>query len=106
MSEQGTRVLIVEDSRTDSTLLTRMLSGTGRHQYHVVHATTLGEAEEAAKAGPVDVIICDLSLPDSSGLATFSRLRACAPDSAVLVISGTDDETLAVRSVREGAQDY
>ena len=45
-------------------------------------------------------------LPDSRGLATFEQLRKCAPRIPVVVLTGLDDEGLALRAVREGAQDY
>jgi len=106
MNEQTTTVLIVEDSRTDSTLLARMLPATGPTNFQVVQASDLKQAEAAAAKQFFDVIICDLALPDSTGLQTVSRLRACAPRSAILIISGTDDETVAVEAVRQGAQDY
>jgi signal transduction histidine kinase len=54
----------------------------------------------------LDVVLLDLSLPDSQGLDTFTSVRTHAPDVAIVVLSGLDDETLAVRAVQEGAQDY
>jgi PAS domain S-box-containing protein len=53
-----------------------------------------------------DLVLLDLSLPDSLGFETFEQLHAQAPDAPVIVLSGFDDESLAVRAVREGAQDY
>src|SRR4029077_21164601 len=53
-----------------------------------------------------DVVLLDLTLPDSQGFETFTRLHTQAPDVAIVVLSGLDDETLAVRAVQEGAQDY
>lgn len=98
-------VLIVEDSRMDSVLLARMLS-VGFPGAHVQQIRSLAEAEALAAKEYFDVIICDLHLPDSEGLSSFTRLRAAAPRSATLVISGTNDHDLAVEAVREGAQDY
>jgi signal transduction histidine kinase len=54
----------------------------------------------------VAVVLLDLSLPDSQGFDTFRRVRAAAPDVPVVVLSGLQDERMAARAVREGAQDY
>lgn len=105
MTERKKRVLIIEDNPMDSTLMTTML----RHRdgaFEVVHAARLSEAEEHLKRAAFDVVISDLTLPDSEGLGTFSRLNAVAGKSPIIVISGTDDEELALKAVREGAQDY
>ena len=99
------RVLIVEDNAMDSSLIAKMLLH-GERGFEVIQAPRLLEAEAHLKRGPVDVIISDLTLPDSTGLATFTRLNALAAASPIIVISGTDDEELALRAVREGAQDY
>jgi signal transduction histidine kinase len=53
-----------------------------------------------------DVVLLDLTLPDSRGFETFTTVHTHAPDIALVVLSGLDDETLAVRAVQEGAQDY
>jgi PAS domain S-box-containing protein len=105
MADRKKRVLIVEDNPMDSSLMTAML----RHReggFEVVHATRLSEAEEHFKRTPFDIVISDLTLPDSEGLSTFSRLNAVAGKAPIIVISGTDDEDLALKAVREGAQDY
>jgi signal transduction histidine kinase len=54
----------------------------------------------------VDLVLLDLSLPDSHGFDTFETVHAAAPDVPVVVLSGLDDQGLAVRAVQEGAQDY
>jgi DNA-binding response OmpR family regulator len=54
----------------------------------------------------VDAVLLDLSLPDSQGFETFSRLRAQAPDVPVIVLTSLEDEELALGAAREGAQDY
>ena len=66
-----------------------------------MHAGLQHLAQNAA-----DVVLLDLTLPDSHGFETFSTDHKQAPDMAIVVLSGLDDETLAVRAVHEGAQDY
>ena len=105
MPEAQKRVLIVEDNAMDSSLIAKML----RHAdsaFAVEHAHLVSEAEKLFQRRNFDVVISDLTLPDSQGLSTFTRLNAAANDVPIIVISGTDDEDLALKAVREGAQDY
>ena len=55
---------------------------------------------------PFDIVLADLSLPDSQGLATFERVQAAAPDEPIVVLTGLDDEEVALKAMRTGAQDY
>jgi PAS domain S-box-containing protein len=105
MSAQPTKVLIVEDSKMDSALLMKTLEASAE-KYSVRLTTQVSEAVEVATHEHFDVIICDLSLPDSTGLDTVKKLRWMATRSAIIVISGTEDTEVALQAVRQGAQDY
>jgi DNA-binding NtrC family response regulator len=61
---------------------------------------------ECLAAGDIDIVLLDLSLPDSLGLDTFTRVYDKAPCLPIIVLTGLDDEELAAKAVREGAQDY
>jgi signal transduction histidine kinase len=92
-------VLLVEDNPGDARLLREMLpSG-----FDLTHVERLDEALKAC--GSVDVVLLDLSLPDSHGLDTFRKVHAAA-DVPVLVLTGMADDEGAVQAVREGAQDW
>lgn len=106
MSQAMTNVLIVEDSSVDSALLTKQLGGSHDRTFRFSTSTSLGEATSLLAREAFDVIVSDLTLPDSSGLNTVSGLRRAAPRSAIVVISGTDDEVFAMEAIRSGAQDY
>jgi two-component system, cell cycle sensor histidine kinase and response regulator CckA len=99
-------VLLVEDNPVDARMI-RALLRTPAASLRCGHVTCLADAlgrldiEE-----PPDVVLLDLNLDDSCGYETFDRLRQAAPRTAILVLSGSDDEELAIRTVREGAQDY
>ena len=105
MAQRNRRVLIVEDNAMDSSLIAKMLRH-GDSGFEVIHAARLSEAEQQLARSRFHVVISDLTLPDTQGLITFSRLKAAAGQSPIIVISGTDDEDLALTAVREGAQDY
>jgi PAS domain S-box-containing protein len=76
------------------------------NSYDVTQATSLSDALDLCRKGSFAAIISDLTLPDSQGMETFTRIRAHASNAPIIVISGTDDEQLALAAVREGAQDY
>jgi signal transduction histidine kinase len=102
------RVLLVEDSPGDARLIQEMLRepSDAHTAVHLELADRLASAMEHLTNRATDLVLLDLSLPDSHGFETFSRLHTHAPDVAMVVLSGLDDESLAVRAVQEGAQDY
>ena len=69
-------------------------------------ASRVSEALAKLAAESFDVVLTDLSLPDSQDLASFRELHSAAPTVPIIVLSGLDDESLAASAVREGAQDY
>jgi PAS domain S-box-containing protein len=100
------KVLLVEDNPGHAHLLREMLARTAPGQFDLTHVQRLSAAIQCLERDAFDLVLLDLSLPDSLGFETFERLHAQAPDAPVIVLSGFDDESLAVRAVREGAQDY
>lgn len=106
MDSEPIKVLLVEDSRMDSRLICLYLGESPSRHFSITPVERLAEALRKLDEGRFDVILSDLSLPDSHGLETFSRLHAHAPTMPIIVLSGADDDTLAVNAVREGAQDY
>jgi len=86
--------------------LAEVLSNGDDNNTTVAHAFTLAEALEQLRQQTFDLVLLDLVLPDSNGLQTFADLRAVAPHVAVIVITGLDDEDLAVSAMRQGAADY
>ena len=100
------RVLLVEDNLDQVQLIHAILRKLGGASYELVSATTLADSLEHLTSGRFDVILLDLMLPDSRGLDTFIKIQAQAQEVPIVVLSGIDDEALAVHVVREGAQDY
>ncbi|HEY6351844.1 MAG TPA: response regulator [Candidatus Angelobacter sp.] len=98
-------VLLIEDNLVDAKLVARQLQRSSEG-LNCRHVSRLGDALQILKAIQFDVILLDLNLEDSSGYETFSRILSAASSTAILVLSGSDDEELAIRTVREGAQDY
>jgi CheY-like chemotaxis protein len=99
-------ILVVEDNPADVDLMREALPESGLIQFEIESVPRLSEAIERLAAGGIDIALTDLGLPDSQGLATFRTLREAAPNLAIIVLTGNDDQELAVAAVREGAQDY
>ena len=102
----GLRVLLVEDNPGDSRLIQLMLEDAGDGLFNVETVDHLRAALSRLATGGIGLVLSDLSLPDSQGLETFTRLHAQAPHVPIIVLSGLNDTTLAVQAVHEGAQDY
>jgi signal transduction histidine kinase len=101
------RLLLVEDNPGDARLVREHLADiAGRPRFNLGDAPTLAQALEMARREAFDIVLLDLSLPDSAGLETLARWQAYAPELPVIVLTGLDDEAQAVAAVREGAQDY
>jgi len=100
------QLLLIEDNPGDARLIreTLRLAGGGRYELH--HADRLAAGLTRLAAGGVAVVLLDLSLPDSQGLATVAAIRAQAPDVAIVVLTGQDDEAVALKTLELGAQDY
>jgi len=103
---QYLHVLLVEDSAADALLLRTTLESARSVTFQVTHVERLSEALSRVAQERFDVVLLDLSLPDSSGLDTVTRLHAQAPRLPIVILTGFDDETLAVEAVHAGAQDY
>src|SRR5262249_34194325 len=72
----------------------------------LVQVGKLAEGIEAARKGAVDVVLLDLTLPDAHGLDAVTRLHAALPGVPIVVLTGLEDQSVALRSVQGGAQDY
>ena len=99
-------VLLVEDSPGDARLIQEYLAEPAAAEFALEQVGLLSEGLDRLARGGVAVVLLDLSLPDSIGLETFAKAHACAPDVPIIVMSGLDDEALAIKTVHEGAQDY
>ena len=106
MSDRVIRVLVVEDNHGDVLILRRLLCGGG---FHLTAVDRVAKALDCLEAGhEIDVVLLDVTLPDSRGpeLDSLARIQDRAPKVPVILMTGIEDEELAVRAVREGAQDY
>jgi diguanylate cyclase (GGDEF)-like protein len=100
------RVLLVEDSPVQARVVAAQLEqGWGTPKATEI-AGTLAAAIEKLEHDTFNCVLLDLGLPDADGLEAVKRIRTTAPGVAIVVLSGQEDENLALLAVREGAQDY
>lgn len=99
-------ILLIEDNRAEARLLQEILKGSVLHQAKLTHVNRLEEGIAYCGQHPVDIILLDLTLPDSYGLASLDTLLGKVPGVPIVVLTNTNDDDLAVQAVRRGAQDY
>ena len=99
-------VLIVEDNPADERLISIALFEAGDRDYHITAVKTLGEGLRLAQARSFDAVLLDMHLPDSTGLANVKQLALVAPRTPIVVITGVDDDALAIEVCEHGAEAY
>jgi DNA-binding response OmpR family regulator len=105
MKNKNPEILIVEDNPGDVRLLRELFaeSNTG---CQVSVSETLSEAIAKLEAAVFDIVLLDLSLPDSHGLDTYTKLRDHGADVPIVILTGLNDQEIGTRAVGEGAQDF
>ncbi|HVS01416.1 MAG TPA: ATP-binding protein [Thermoanaerobaculia bacterium] len=106
VTRQGLGVLLIEDQADEATALRELLEEVGGEALRIDAVASLGAAIERLAEAPPDVMLLDLTLPDASDLEGLRRLRREAPGSAIVVVTGLDDEEMALAALEEGAEDY
>jgi two-component system, cell cycle sensor histidine kinase and response regulator CckA len=100
------KILLIEDNPGDVLLLQETLSEITFVELELVHVDQLANALKRLQSEIFDVILLDLVLPDSNGLDTFIQVQEQTPTTPIVVLTGMADETLAIRAMKAGAQDY
>jgi diguanylate cyclase (GGDEF)-like protein len=99
-------VLLIEDNPGDARLIREMIAEDPDAPFDLAVADRLASGLEHLERHPAGLVLLDLSLPDSLGLETFTRVYSHSPGVPVIVLTGTDDATVALKAVQSGAQDY
>jgi DNA-binding NtrC family response regulator len=99
--------LLIEDNPDDAVLIEKYLKSSRKIKYNMIHVKRLADGLESLKRILFDIILLDLSLPDGPmGIKTFETVYAQASHIPIIVLTGHDDDDLAVEAVHKGAQDY
>jgi diguanylate cyclase (GGDEF)-like protein/PAS domain S-box-containing protein len=100
------QILLIEDNKGDADLVLEGLEGETRVSFDVVWADSLGAGQKLLAQGGIDLVILDLSLPDSQGLDTFRAIHEHVPQVPIVILTGLDDQELALQTLHEGGQDF
>lgn len=106
MRYENISVLLVEDNPDDADIIQETLSQKRFPQFKVIHTTRLHEASKQLALHSFDVVLLDLSLPDSFGLDTVKQAHQMTPGLPIIVLTGNEDTDTALTAVQLGAQDY
>ena len=106
MPDTPIKILLIEDNPGDARLIREMLAEAETGSFALEWVPRLSDGLERLDQGEIDLVLLDLGLPDSRGLDTFIKAYAHAPEIPFVLLTGLDDETLALSAVRQGAQDY
>jgi diguanylate cyclase (GGDEF)-like protein len=99
-------ILLVENNPEDVRLFRESLAEAGAAQFDLTCVGQLTDTIERLDKEQYDIVMLDPSLPDSQGFNTFINVRMHAPKVPVILLTGTNDEELAVKALQNGAQDY
>ena len=106
MSDDSTKVLLIEDNPGDVRLIRELLKEAYGVSFSLECVDRLSAGLELLGQGAIDIVLLDLGLPDSQGFDTFIRVHSSVPQVPIVILSGLADEALAAQAVREGTQDY
>ena len=99
------KILLFEDNSADADFVGECLEQSNL-SFEILAVKCLADGLQALQAQTFDLILLDLSLPDSGGIATLQAVVGAARDEVIIVLSGADDEELSLKTLQEGAQDY
>ncbi|MBI1297046.1 EAL domain-containing protein [bacterium] len=105
-AKQVLHLLLIEDNSADAVLLRELFREVDPTGFQIVHVSRFIEALDLFEQKNFDLVLLDLSLPDSQGLETLVRFRHFNPEIPIVVLTGHDDQETAVEALRKGAQDY
>lgn len=100
------KILLIEDNDVDARLTQDILAEWNLEEFSVTHVGRLSDAFGYLARARFDAVLLDLSLPDGYGLSTVRQIHAANPTIALIVLSGLNDQPLALQAVKNGAQDY
>ncbi len=103
---QQLQILLVEDNPGDAALIIDLLSEHPVVDFNFSCESYLKDAVARLSQETFDLILLDMGLPDSNGIATLHAILKHAPATAIIVITGLDDEKIGLEAVRQGSQDY
>ena len=106
-SDKLLKILLIEDNPADAKMVQLLLVDSDLEQHTLnVQNTLKAGLDEIEKDDDFDVVLLDLSLPDSNGFDTLKKLISAQPNTNVIVLTGHSDKQLGLQAVKLGAQDF
>ncbi len=106
VASNAIRILQLEADKADATRVQQALMSRNGHLFSITRVERLYDAVSKAQEQSYDLLLLELSLPDAQGLESLNLLQTTVPNVPIIVLTGVDDEKLALESVQAGAQDY
>ena len=106
MTSSPVSILMIEDDPSLADLTCSLLAARKDRRFICSSAATLAAGLHRLEEQSFQLVLLDLTLPDSQGLATLQRVIRRAPETAVVIFTGYDDEALAIKALQCGAQEY
>ncbi len=100
------KILFIEDNPADALLVKKLLGKITTEKFDLVETELIEEGLNYLKKGDFDLVLLDLSLPDSWGLNSVKEVKQIAPKIPIIVLTGIEERVNALAALREGAQDY
>jgi len=104
-TKNKTQILLIEDNPGDVTIIKVFLEDAG-FKFSLHHKETLYDALELLQRAPIDIVLLDLNLPDSTGFKTITTFLEKAPQIPAIILTGINNEIIGNQSVKAGAQDF
>jgi len=106
MEQQIISILHFEDNPGDAVMIRDVLEDVGNIDFRIKLSERLNDGLRQLTHSNTDIILLDLNLPDSKGIVTFEEVKKAAGNTPIIIMSGLSDENLALKAVKQGAQDY
>ncbi len=106
MKKSNLRVLAIEDNVDDADLVRIMLNKVRHPVFSVVIAELLAKGLQFLREQTFDIVLLDMGLPDSAGIDAVRDVRKVCPEVPLIVLSGLDDEDVALKTLQMDVQDY
>ena len=106
MTTTRTKILLIEDNPADARLVRELLFDVGAAPYDLVDVGLFSDGMRHLKENRCDIVLLDLTLPDGMGIDMVTRLQSALPQAPIVVLTGLDDDQVALDAMRAGAQDF
>src|SRR5436305_14018249 len=106
MKAEKIKILIIDNSKEDMILVKNMLDYQQKLNFELKHTESLNKSFDLLARENIDIVLLDLTLPDANGLETLIKFREKVPDIPVIVLTGHNDDDIALEALKLGAQDY